>query len=98
LHIRRPAVMAGLSALQMQGFKTDSDSIPKRRSLAISAKAQALRRSQVAQSSEQALSPEAQQRAREIAEQEAERMRQWRLMQVSPFLSPSRLVLNVPQL
>lgn len=68
----------------MQGFKTDADKIPKRRCRAISMKAQVLR-SQVAQSIQRPLDTETEARARQLAQQEAERRQQWRLAQVVPY-------------
>ncbi len=63
----------------MKGFKATSDEIPRRRSHAISAKAQPLR-SQVAQSI--VLDPQAAAHAQQLAQQQMERLQAWRAQQV----------------
>jgi hypothetical protein len=70
----------------VQGFKANSDSVPRRRSHAISAKAQPLR-SQVAQSITP--NPQAAQHAQALAQQQMERLQAWRAQQVHNNLQPS---------
>ncbi len=75
----------------MQGFKATSDDIPRRRSHAISAKAQPLR-SQVAQSI--VPDPQAAAHAQVLAQQQMERLQAWRTQQVrnSTPCMPSLLI------